>query len=223
MKFHPDGNNTFSFEDNDLIKSLDELKQVKSLLQKINVSSSSLTSLTSSSLSSEKIISKEFFTASLEKNSPKSSIESKKLKVEPKNKIRLEPKWSITSLKNSMSITSCNFAKRPSPIYKKLTKKPSRQKISKIPEKKTKLNNSEPKVIETHFASCRINRYDDFSHTFEIIDPTKMNGGGDTAFKPAELVIVSLSTGETGIFATKNCKILQPELYQRESKPLTKE
>lgn len=222
-------NNDSELSQTDLLKSLDELKKVKSLLQHINVEASSSSETISSvasfvsrsSLKSTKTnheiirnsiemvknggkftkpITNGNFTESDDKtpSSTSTSIES------PKNDI----KFSFSSMENAMSVSKGSYNEkaclssnktqmklsRPVSIAKKRdkTKKPR----SKIEDNKQ----SPPKIIKTFHASCRIHKYDDNSHTFEVIKPKSVSCTGDSDNVSSELVIVVLATGETALF-----------------------
>lgn len=164
-------------------KSLVQLKKVKDMLQKINDE----VSLTSSSSSANSIN---------YNNSKRNSVESIRKSVEIPPPRKLSRKLSYSSLKNSLNVLPYNISPKPS-NSRKIMKKSSLTKLSKN-RLKSKNSNPPPKIIETFYSTCRIHRYDDSSHSFEIMR-AKKDGEGDSKGTP-EIVIVSLASGETAFF-----------------------
>lgn len=150
------------------------------------------------------------FTQPIEKkNSIKKSPESSKRSSKESNKIA--PSISRTSLRNSMTIAPCTFSRRPSPLdHQKLISKLTRQvaaKSSKKPKEdnRTSIDGSKsPKVVSTHYATCRIHSYDDHSTSFEIIKPNRVNCFGDESEQQPDAVIVVLASGQTALFKSKS-------------------
>lgn len=169
--------------DTDVRKSLAQLKKVKETLQKINVD-------IPSSGSSNSVRSSDLIRNSIEmlKNGGKftKSIND-----------RFERKLSHTSIKNSMTVSPCNF----SPRTTKISRKPSFTKLSKkIHSKHYKAPaSSMPNIVKTFYATCRIHRYSDDSHSFEIMQIRSDNSGDSHATIP-EVVIVALASGQTALF-----------------------
>lgn len=163
-------------------KSLAQLKKVKDVLQKINDE-------VHSSTSSNSIVSSDIVRNSKEmlKNGGKYT-----------NSIhQVEKKLSHTSIKKSMTVSPCNFSPRTS----KIPRKPSFTKLSKknSPKRLKVPASSLPRIVKTSYATCRIHRYSDNSHSFEIMQ-MKVDNGGDNHATIPEVVIVALASGQTALF-----------------------
>lgn len=181
--------------ENDVQKSLAQLKKVKDMLQKINDDVSSFSSSSSSSVVYNDLTRSS---AELKHGSIKKPTNSERAEGDK----GLSRKLSYMSIKNSMTVSPCNFSPK-SLNGKKVANKQSFTKLQKqMPQKRTKPSfKNAPKIIDSFSASCRIHRYDDSSHSFEIMQ-IKSNGGGDNL--SPDVVIVALASGETAFFkATK--------------------
>lgn len=250
--------------DEDLQRTLDDLKNVKAVLEQINIESTKITetvdqnqedlrdSDSSSSKKDEVVESSTQLVNETLRNSiemlknggkfikpvdrtskqkkeeePPADDNKRKSKEIPNENIN-RPTWSFTSLRNSMTITPIPVSQRKSPPnHKLLTRKASPQALLNRAEKKVKkaskqlrnleretqtmttgrdLNSSAPKVISTLHATCRINSYEDKSHTFEIIKPIRVNGHGDGNGNgdKSEIVVVVLANGQTALFTSKS-------------------
>jgi hypothetical protein len=203
----------------DLLQSLEELKNVKEMLQRFN--NQALSSAESSFMSGGG----DAVRSSLEmlENGgkfvnpigPKDSIDSmaNPLCTSSRKSSQVAQNWSGTSLKNSMTVAPCKF-NRPS------TRKmgqivPPAQKQPKKRVKKEQKEQRQPKITKTFYATCRIHRYDDSSHTFEVLRPRSVTRDSDEEDKaPTELVIVLLANGETALFASKHGSLLDSRRHQ---------
>lgn len=121
---------------------------------------------------------------------------------------------SVSSLRNSITVSPLSFTRRKPPVNAKiLARKISRLNIHKKPEKASKPSSKQreqqtpPKIVSTLFASCRIHCYDNHSHTFEIIKPHQISSFGDTNEK-SEVVFVVLPDGSSALFKSKGSKLL---------------
>ncbi|KAL7041071.1 hypothetical protein ACKWTF_000616 [Chironomus riparius] len=207
-------------ENQNYIKSLNELQKVKELLQKINLESSSSASTVKSSNAS--ISDNELIRNSIEmlKNGgkfvkPISTVNSSSSTASTNN---LAPKFSLSSLKNAITVSSCKFNQKPSKNIRKVTRKSSRSlltKKSEMSEQKTRINkqkvNNEklpPKIVKTSYATCRIHQYNDNSRTFEINKPRSVSCCGDSNHIESEIVIVVMADGNTALFASEHSSLL---------------
>lgn len=230
-----------------------DLQKIKAdaFLEKIESSSTNKSVSSSKSFNSRSMTSNETvrnsiemlknggkFTQPLGKMYPKLSSAFSKAKSSKKNiqknnskhniQKNVSPTWSITSLKSLITVSSCAFSRRKSPLtgVRTAAKKISRQKLLRKSDKKTKDSSDgkqkydaeneieihsksihekqEPNVISTHYSMCRIHSYEDKSFTFEIMKPRHESEYED--FDDAsEIVIVVLPNGQTAIFTTKLC------------------
>lgn len=212
------------------IKSLSELEKVKELLQKINLESSSSTSTVKSSNAS--ISNNELIRNSIEmvKNGGKFvkpiTVENSSSSIASKSSINhnLAPKFSLSSFKNAITVSSCKFNQKPSKNIRKVTRKSSQSLLTKMSEmseqkarkNKQKANNdndklppqNEPKIVKTSYATCRIHQYDDNSRTFEINKPRSVSCCGDDIHMKSEIVIVVMADGNTALFASEHSSLL---------------
>lgn len=172
------------------------------------------------------------------KSSPKKHIDSKgdsskRISKEIINNVPAHPTWSLTSIRNSMTVSPCSMSDRKSSTSKRITRKISRQVLVKKADKKMKntrkysevsqhepMNveenntsaNDEPDIISTYYATCRIHSYEDNSHTFEIIQPSRVNCFGDDNGK-SDIVIVVLANGQTALFTSKSSSSFMNTFY----------
>lgn len=267
--FQKNDENQFTSKE-DLKKTLDDLKTVKSTLKLINNQlfdemSSSLkapifteqfaidekvktppekTSNEAVTRSSDILNNSEAFTQLVDKkNSPKKQSVTnddfgKRSSKEYVKEISARPTWSLTSIRNSMTVSPpCSFNNRKSSNSKRITRKVSRHVLVRKADKKmrdsqkvssretseplmTEENASfddEPNITSTHYATCRIHCYEDKSHTFEIIKPSRVNCYGDGNEK-SDIVIVVLANGQTALFTSKSSGSFMNILSPGESK-----
>jgi len=226
---HPNQNK--KIEEENYIKSLNELKKVKELLQKINLESSSSASTVKSSNTSisdnDELIRNSIemlknggkFVKPISAENSSSSIASSKRSSISHN---LEPKFSLSSLKNAITVSSCKFNQKPSKNIRKVIRKSSRSlltKQSEMSEQKTRKNEqkantekllqqNKPKIVKTSYATCRIHQYDDNSRTFEINKPRSVSCYGDDNHMKSEIVIVVMADGNTALFASEHSSLL---------------
>lgn len=213
--------------DEDLIKVLNELRAVKDALEQISQTTKVSVKTEALEVDDEKqqktddqclrssiemLKNGGKFTQLIEKkHSIRKSSDSTKRSSKESNKIA--PSISRTSLRSSMTIAPCTFSRRPSPLdHQKLISKLTRQvaaKSSKKPKEDNRTSqqsikgSKSPKVVSTHYATCRIHSYDDHSTSFEIIKPNRVNCFGDENEQP-EAVIVVLASGQTALFKSKS-------------------
>lgn len=127
------------------------------------------------------------------------------------------PTWSLTSIRNSMTVSPRSFSNRKSLNSKRITRKISRPVLVKKVDKKMTNSQKEHKPlkseesisiidepnISTYYATCRIHCYENNSHTFEIIEPRLVNCFGDGNEK-SDIVIVVLANGQTALYTSKS-------------------
>ena len=150
------------------------------------------------------------------------------------------PTWSLTSIRNSMTVSPCSFSNRKSSSCKPITHKIRNQVLVKKADKKMKnsreesevcqhdpsseevntLVNDEPNIVSTHYATCRIHCYQDNSHTIEIINPSRVNCFGDSNEK-SDIVIVVLANGQTALFSTKSSSSFMSTFYHEANRNKT--
>ncbi|KAG5675500.1 hypothetical protein PVAND_005396 [Polypedilum vanderplanki] len=206
----------FRQSESDLLKSLDDLKNVKSLLQKFNDQiqssfESSFESIDDIAIrrSIEMIENNGKFLHTIGSDDSIASNENP-LCTSSRKSSKILHQWSATSLKNSISVSPCKFnqptVKKLSPI---LPPKKTKKKIKKNDEKQS------PKIIKTFHATCRIHKYDNNSHTFEVLQPRSVTKS-DNDNVPSEIVIVLLANGETALFASKQCSFLDINSRRRQ-------
>jgi hypothetical protein len=169
-----------AFTENDLMHTVEELNRVKSLLQQINVDSCS---------SCVESIS------STDTNVSESSTLSSVTKTTNGNEI----------IRNSIEMIR-NGGKFTKPIGHIAKESPKLSSHSTI--KRSLKRNSNLKLLQTFYANCRISKYEDNSFTFDIIQPKSSVMRNDRdEIKNADAIIVSLSSGETALFPSKNSKL----------------
>lgn len=181
-------NKKAQLSEGDVQKSLSQLKKVKDMLQKIKEDVSLCSSSSSNSVTYNDLTRSS---AEINHGSFKNPINSEN------GEKGISRKLSYMSVKNSMTVSPCNFSQK-SLNGRKLSKKSSFTKLpKKMPRKHLEPTNKAPKITDTFSASCRIHRYDDSSHSFEIMQ-IKNSGGGDNL--SPDVVIVALASGETAFF-----------------------
>lgn len=159
------------------------------------------------------------------KNFSKKSSGNSSSKSDQKDSARNSLLPTRSSLLNAITVSTCPLNRRKSPPNnKRITHKISRQLLLKKAEKKVerkqqqplKTESKSPKITGTHYATCRIHHYEDNSHTFEIINPSRVNCFGDGNEK-SEIVIIVLANGQTALFTSKSSKSFKDVLSFGES------
>lgn len=159
------------------------------------------------------------------KNSSKKSSGNISPERDFKDSARNSLRPTRSSVLNSMTVSPCPLIHRKSPPNnKRITRKISRQLLLRKAEKKVEhkqqqpltTDTQSPKITDTHYATCRIHHYEDNSHSFEIINPNRVNCFGDGNEK-SEIVIVVLANGQTALFTSKSSKPFKDILSFSES------
>ncbi|CRL01219.1 CLUMA_CG014668, isoform A [Clunio marinus] len=226
--FQGQDDNTVPTEE-DVKKVLNDLNIVKSELERIfSKLSPRVSEFSSASDFNDKIMKEEVCQNIQNFRTMKNEDSSKNLLVPKKTsesssdsksqRSSMSRKYSTTSLRNSLTVAPCSFSRRQSnQNLKQLTQKTNRHKqvgrSYKIPNVKEETKDeqnpkkSTPKIIDTHYATCRIHSYENESYTFEIIKPERNNCYGDVNEK-SDIVIVVLANGQAGVFCSKPVKSL---------------